>query len=74
VTQWLRQQFLQGEASEIVQRMALEEVVRPLQQQSEAMALLDIAATFDEVSSRVICSCASPLMSDCPASSRLWII
>jgi tetratricopeptide (TPR) repeat protein len=49
VTQWLRQQFLQGEANEIVQRMALEEVVRPLQQQSEAMALLDIAATFDEV-------------------------
>jgi tetratricopeptide (TPR) repeat protein len=49
VAQWLWQQRVERSADSVLRRMALSEAVRPLQTQPDALALLDIAAAFDEV-------------------------
>lgn len=45
----LRQQLIDGKASVELQRLALQEAVQPLAKQAEAMRLLGIAATFDDI-------------------------
>jgi tetratricopeptide (TPR) repeat protein len=49
VAQWLWQQRVERGADGVLRRMALSEAVRPLQTQPDALALLEIAAAFDEV-------------------------
>jgi tetratricopeptide (TPR) repeat protein len=52
--QWLRQQMLDGRATEELQQLALDAAYRPLQTQPTASALLSIAATFDDVFPRAL--------------------
>ncbi len=49
VAERLRQQLIDGQASGALQRLALQETVQPLAKQAEAMRLLGIAATFDDI-------------------------
>jgi tetratricopeptide (TPR) repeat protein len=52
VAQWLWQQRMERGADSVLSHMALTEAVTPLQTQPDAMALLEIAAAFDDVFSR----------------------
>ncbi|HXF60829.1 MAG TPA: tetratricopeptide repeat protein [Caldilineaceae bacterium] len=54
VAQWLRQQMETGQADDELRELALAEATRPLQSHRTAAALLDIAATFDEVFPRAL--------------------
>lgn len=49
VAEQLRQQFVDGQASGDLQRLALQEALLPLEKQQEAFSLLGIAATFDDI-------------------------
>jgi tetratricopeptide (TPR) repeat protein len=49
VAERLRQQLIDGQANHELQRLALQEALLPLAKQSEAMRLLGIAATFDDI-------------------------
>lgn len=67
VAQRLRQQLIDGQASGELQRLALQEALQPLQKQAEAMRLLGIAATFDDIFRALCClnsrrtnACAHP--------------
>ena len=60
----LRQQLIDEQASGDLQRLALQEAVQPLAKQTEAMRLLGIAATFDDVFSR-------PLLLEITAQERI---
>lgn len=54
VAQRLRQQFIDEQANEVLQRLALSEAVRPLQSQPQRLKLLGIAAVFDQVFPRAL--------------------
>jgi tetratricopeptide (TPR) repeat protein len=54
VTERLRHQLTSGAANEELRQLAIEEVLRPLQNQPEKRALLGIAATFDDVFPRAL--------------------
>src|SRR5262249_21984326 len=54
VAAWLRQQLASDASGEVLQQMALEETLRPLQRRTAARALLDIAATFTGVFPRAL--------------------
>ena len=49
VAERLRQQLIDGQASGELQQLALQEAVQPLATQAEALRLLGIAATFDDI-------------------------
>lgn len=49
VAERLRQQLLDGQGNEELQRLALQEALRPLEKQVEATKLLGITTTFDEI-------------------------
>ncbi|MBV7334617.1 tetratricopeptide repeat protein [Chloroflexi bacterium TSY] len=49
VTQRLRQQLIDGAASEDLQRIAIAEVLKPLKNQSAAQQILEIASIFDDI-------------------------
>lgn len=49
VAEQLRQQLLDGQASQELQRLALQAAMAPLARQSAALKLLEIAATFDDI-------------------------
>lgn len=49
VAEQLRQQLIDGSASASLQRLALQEVITPLEKKREAAQVLGIAATFDEI-------------------------
>jgi len=48
----MRQQLIDGQANNELQRLALQEALLPLEKQSTAARLLGIAATFDDIFSR----------------------
>lgn len=52
--QRLQQQLRDGAANDELRQLALEEAYRPLQMQPEARALLEMAATFDDVFERAL--------------------
>ena len=49
VAEQLRQQLIDGGASASLQRLALQEVIAPLEKKREAAQLLGLAATFDDI-------------------------
>jgi tetratricopeptide (TPR) repeat protein len=49
VAEWLRQQWIEGQANAELQHLALQEAVLPLEKQGEAARLLGVAATFDDI-------------------------
>lgn len=49
VAERLRQQLVDGQASASLQRLALQEVMAPLEKKKEAAKVLGIAATFDDI-------------------------
>ncbi|NJN83215.1 MAG: tetratricopeptide repeat protein, partial [Caldilineaceae bacterium] len=54
VARWLHQQTSSAQADRELQQLALEQVYQPLQSDSTALALLSIAATFDDVFPRAL--------------------
>ena len=64
VAQRLRQQLIDGQASGDLQRLALQEALQPLAKQAEAMRVLGIAATFDDIFPR-------PLLLEITAHERI---
>ena len=54
VAQRLRQQFIDEQANEALQRLALDEVLRPLESQPHWLKLLSVAAVFDQVFPRAL--------------------
>jgi tetratricopeptide (TPR) repeat protein len=54
VAERLRQQLIDGQASDELQRMALQEVLAPLKKQEDALRLLGVAATFDDIFARTL--------------------
>lgn len=54
VADWLRQQHQLGADDEALRHMALEEALAPLREQPAALALLQLAATFDDIFPRTL--------------------